>query len=314
MKFCSVSDIRLFLDCRLKWYFSSPYGRNLTSLIRPGWAAYGIAFHDGLAAYYVGEDPEVAFLKAYGNDLTVDAKANEDIDSGLMILKAYTRWAPDVDDFIVIDVEQRHSVQLTDDVVFRFKYDGLVQSKITGKHWVLEHKTASSFLKDYGYLAFDNQMIAYQWGISDILGQPVAGSIYTFIKKKPPTIPKILKSGNLSQDSRMVTTYDVYLAAIHAQGADPAHYEEFLNQILVKEKTDYFKRYSIKSTGLQQQGYKGYLQAIAKEMFADDVAIYPTSSRWCGTCRYQTLCMKHQMGLDYSGDIEVGFKQAKPRD
>ena len=112
--------------------------------------------------------------------------------------------------------------------------DRILRDKRTGLLWLLELKTtAARDLQRYlTKLDVDQQTRGYAWALrgvttGDVPSMEVAGVIYDVVRKKVPTVPKVLKSGKISKDKRIDTTRDVYETAVVAAGQDPAEYADF---------------------------------------------------------------------------------------
>lgn len=135
---------------------------------------------------------------------------------------------------------------------YQFKADGLVA--VDGRLWLLENKAWATIASDaVRMLALDEQCGMYLWGIDQLVrrgeapevlnaavkqyGEPV-GVLYNIVRKAIPRVPPTLKNGSTSQDKRIDTTYDLYLATLQERGQNPDDYWEVLDAL--KEKGDTF--------------------------------------------------------------------------
>lgn len=294
------------------WDFSSKrrQGWRPKSVHAPGWSVFGSAFHEGLRAYYQYEDYEKAFLEAYTD---CDANENETRQVGTELLRSYANWAKRTDDFSVVDMEQTVDVQLGDTVIYRFRYDGLVKD-VKGNYWIKEFKTAGQIPRDLDWLSFDFQMIAYQLGMTEFLGFPIKGSIYTFIWKKMPSVPEVLKRGGLSK-KKIKTTYATYLAALQAYASESGEdieqlkkeYGMHLMNVQIRESLDFFKRITIKSSAKRCGFYKRALVNIGLEMTSGPV-IYPSPNKFsCQNCAFSGPCYIRLGGGDPSKQLSLYY-------
>jgi len=165
--------------------------------------------------------------------------------------------------------------------------------------WVLDHKTSKDRL-DEEILILDDQMTMYLWAIQQILGRPVEGCYYNVLRKKIPTVPKVLVSGKaLSQDKSIDTTYDVYLQAILDNGFNPAEYDKMLD-LLANKKTGFFERVKIRRNQ-HEIGMAGRLLLLEAIDMLNAPFIYPNPTWDCKwKCDYKDLCL----AINRNDDVE----------
>src|SRR3990167_3833894 len=85
-------------------------------------------------------------------------------------------------------------VSVHPDITFGYRLDGVVRRKSDNTYWIWETKTARSIDELKRSLDFDIQSTMYAWAAQTLLRVPVAGVLYNKLRKKAPTVPKILKS------------------------------------------------------------------------------------------------------------------------
>ncbi|MBT9168107.1 MAG: hypothetical protein DDT19_01452 [Syntrophomonadaceae bacterium] len=169
--------------------------------------------------------------------------------------------------------------------------------------WILDHKTSKNRL-DAEILILDDQMTMYLWAIQQILGRPVEGCYYNVLRKKIPTVPKVLANGKaLSQDKAIDTTYEVYLQAILDNGFNPAEYVTILD-FLASKKTDFFERVKIRRNQ-HEIGMAGRLLLLEAIDMLNAPYIYPNPTRDCKwKCDYKFLCL----ATNRNDDVEYLYK------
>lgn len=312
----TISDIKQFKRCRQEWDFGSVNRQGLMLAHKPLAFSFGELVHKALEVYYMnGEDPAAYFVDAI-QDTINEADSDEEKDElvevmemGKYMLTAYQYWAIQHDDFTPISAEQRHTLKLNDGTpgkYFAFRYDMLVRRN--NKLWIHDFKTAKRMpADDHGeFLMYDDQAVAYQWALEEVLGEPIAGFMYTYLWKRMPTMPKPLKSGKgLQQRSNLVCTAQAYLDTVVDYGFDPIEYIEFANSLRDNYDGKWFGRLYVTANPQQRQTHRENIVALVDEM-ANNPFIYPSPHFiGCKTCQYRTPCeairsgFKPNMSIDY---------------
>ncbi len=319
----SISDVRSFMDCRQKWDFNSSLRRNLVPRVRANHFAFGDLVHESLRRHYQGEDA-VAFFEENSHTLLAQIdpsiqgyeKIIELVEMGPPLLAAYKKWAHFKDDFEVIDQEKRHVVRLNNEmpgIFFSFKYDMLVRR--SDGVWLLDFKTTSQLPSDFDYLVIDPQSVSYQWAAEKVLGYPIKGIIYQYLRKKKPTTPEQLKSGELTRRSNLVSTVAVYEAEIERLGLDKNDYVDVLSNLASKEGENFFCRATASANQYQKQAMGEQLKTIARMMSDPEVYIYPSPERMkCTVCDYRHPCFLKQAGYNSETLLDADYKQGEPRE
>jgi hypothetical protein len=286
---------------------------------------FGELMHNALQRFYVvqDEDPWTWFEQEYldliaGMDPTNVEYFNENVtnmEMGVYLLRAYERFANKYDRIFqeVVRTEERHRVHLPNGHVFAFKFDGLVL--IGDKYYLLEFKTTQSFPSSFEWLDFDDQSVAYQWAAQEALGLDIAGIVYTFIRKKYPTIPKPLASGKLPKRKNIVTTVEAYEVAVTNAGLHIDDYVDFIdNVILPKESDDLFLRYTSRATGKHRAWMGRHIGHMLQMMSDERVHIYPSPDRIaCSMCSYRSPCFAQSSQAGYNHILKQDYEHAEPR-
>ena len=208
------SEIQTFKDCRRKWwlgYYRALKPKNKTYI---GPLTLGIRVHNALELFYTtGENPvdEYERLQRIDNALFAESKDaafedkvkkfNSEAELGRVMLEGYMEWLaeenPDAD-IQVIKAETKLSTRLEMDprVELMGKTDLKVRRTSSGRHAILDHKTAASFNSYYETSHMSEQLMLYVLleKMDTVNGDPkVDGGIYNLIKKvkrsgtaKPP--------------------------------------------------------------------------------------------------------------------------------
>lgn len=120
----------------------------------------------------------------------------------------------------------------------------LITRDATGSIALWEHKTSKSPPPPRARLR-DLQTLIYAAVAEEVFGYDIDRIVWNNVRTKVPTEPKILKSGDLSRDKRIDTTWHVYQRAIESAGMDIADYMDMREILENKERTDFFPRHEL---------------------------------------------------------------------
>lgn len=228
-KSISISEIKSFLACRLRWSLSAapPRGRGLRSSVKSPALFLGSIIHEALQIWY--DFPEKELTEIYWelvekqtlNDSVLFQESTDKIieqrELGAAMLQIYQDYQPIIDkDTYIIATETSWSgvkvpgTQATLSGIFDAvikRPDGL---------WILDFKTTKSTYTDWTHQ--DLQATAYVYAARQLYGPEVKGIIFRFLlKKKPYDYHKlILKNGSVTKRKNLssLTTYRQYLTSL----------------------------------------------------------------------------------------------------
>lgn len=318
-----TSERTTFKKCRRLWKYTSQNMMNLERVKMNNNLGFGIDVHKGLQYFY---DPAtwhyptevrmnlavLAFVTSIEKRQSKEDKARSGLDDerkqefaeltelGEGMITGYAEWSEKEDKGITpIAVEKKYQVLIVDEegipliingrpVVYQIRVDVLLRDEYE-QLWVMDHKTAKS-LGDLAFLELDTQLGTYPWVAESVLGERVKGTLYNELVKSVPEKPKVLKKGNLSQDKRQNTTFELYMEAIRENGLDIGPYETMLDY-LRENPRDYFRRTPDPRTP-EQLEYQGTLVLNEiRDMFigtsGEGAFIYPTPNKFnCNNCDF----------------------------
>lgn len=195
--------------CQMRWVWAFRKGLTPKQVDTKLWFGEGI--HIGLAGWYLpgfqrGEHPAKTWAKFVrdeeryikdNNGLIDEYKWVDARDLGMAMLLNYTDTYGDDDEWDVIATEQTFQVKgRTPDGIEYYitgTFDGVFRNRITGKLWLMEHKTAAG-LPDTGYLDMDDQASTY-FAVAEIVlkskgimaeNDHLDGIMYNFLRKSMP--------------------------------------------------------------------------------------------------------------------------------
>lgn len=258
------SEYQDFLTCRKKWYHA--WVEKLEPKKPDNKLFFGEAFHKWLEFYYKNGcdyEPAIAKTMVWMNEQDTSGMEQVEFDEMMELFNGVTKhyhqtYNENDKQWKVLGTEVEFIVKLDEGLFYTGKIDLVVE--IDGKVWFLDHKTVSSIQMYVEKSVMDRQISRYWWALkmiaqgigrvkneeglwvrwSEIEGREIEGFLYNLIAKDYPREPKVLKSGKLSTDKSQKTTYNLYLAKIHALGHNPDDYKEMLDYL--KEKPDPFLR------------------------------------------------------------------------
>jgi|SRR5262245_12760649 len=204
----SISEIREFLRCKLRWDFSSTNRQRLSPIIVKPQLSLGRNIHEGLAGWMVDVDADVIALymlatakelagvekfykEKYSREPT-DEELSPILDNvklGRAMLGNYRqRWQTPLPSHLkVIAPEQEVVVDIPGtEHSLKMILDGICQSSNTHNNFIIDHKTYNIKPREET-LRYDLQFTAYVWG-ANRLGLNVEGVAYDGLWKReePP--------------------------------------------------------------------------------------------------------------------------------
>lgn len=324
-----ISDVLNFKACRRAWSFSSRQHRNLTprEAYSPFFIGSGVhhaieyLISDGIApttslAQYLRPvlqtrrqsstwheelftvRKDVKLMRALMAQYQVWSQANRGpfADRNLDYIAHEVRFDEGADaDWPAVRLEVG-GVPLHPEIWLAGKFDGLARRKSDGSVWLIEHKTCRSIRERSALLQHDEQATAYSYAASTLFEEPVAGVIYTLLRKKEAAIPKEVRGGRLSVDKRIDTSVEVYRDAItrlHGTLSEKqiqATYGEVL-QYIADFAEPFVARVAIQRSQAQIDAYIRELHATAVDMWTKDLPLYANRTWACPKCIFRTPCL-----------------------
>lgn len=198
----SSSEEMQFKTCRLAHHIH--YDLRYSPRITNQKLSTGSGTHECLEAVYTGKDWMEAFdkwaegrwaelLDGYGSKEKVPAEARLDfvMAKGLIVemVKGYIVWAEEEgldDGYEVVEVEQKHYIDVGAATQLPMKFDLLLRHKVTGQYVLVDFKTAASFSTDpYTGFQLAEQTLNYAMGVLALYGKVPAVQYRQLRKIKP---------------------------------------------------------------------------------------------------------------------------------
>jgi len=325
MELLTYSSIQTFKACRKKYFFR--YHRNLISKETPVYFRVGAAIHEGLAAYYSGEDVNQKIRSYFQDNIPATSdgvelqKWDEALELSQKVFDHYCKMHPRENDvFLVIDNEKEFSLPIVNPESDRksqtFSIAGRIDMVIDldGNLWIVEFKTVANITSAYKRkLTLDNQTLLYIEGAERFSDRPCRGVLYIVISKQVPRPPELLKRGGLSQAKNQITTPELYLTAINNYGLDVADYADFLGYLETNRREFFYLEYLTFSEA-EREEWRHELWDIARDIRECEIKErwYRNTSQCIplggGTCPYFDICT----APDQEAIIEMSYRIEPP--
>lgn len=292
----SQSKIKTWRRCHMSYQYK--YVQKLRKKIKNKNLYVGIMVHECLEAHYteknwmkVIEKYNKEYLKMFEEE-RVELEGCVDLTQALM--EGYIEYFKD-EKLKVVAVEKEILTELCDGIYLEGKIDLIVTDK-NNRTFITEHKTCKNFPDEATRMA-DIQTVIYNWALEKE-GIKSSGVIWDYVRKKIPTVPALLKKGGLSKNSKIDTTYEIYLGSIREHSLDPNDYKEILEDLKSKEN-NFYKRITLP-----------FNKALVKEVLDDTISAAKqiktlgpivkdrNMTKDCSWCDYFNLCQTELRGLD----------------
>lgn len=304
----SHSKIKLARKC-LKAY-SYKYLEKLARRVKSRPLIIGTLVHSCIEMYFregyylpaIQEWKQGEFRKMFAEEQALHADV---VPLTKSLIRGYiSNWK--LSGYQMIWVEKDFRIEVYPGIFLVGKIDGKCRE---GKRftWLVEHKTAKK-MPGEEFRMFDTQVVLYD-AVLQLLGEdPVTGVMWDYLRTKLPSKPELLKSGGLSQATKIDTTREVYLREIHKHGLDPRGYQPILEHL--ESKRDQFYR-QVKLPINQQTGQEVLQDLIStslllialtqvKECGSGFDPFTRNLTRDCSWCDYAPLCHAELRGEDTS--------------
>jgi len=342
-----ISDMQAYKSCRRAWNWSSSLRGNLEPIEKYAPFFIGTLVHHALEYWYrlelrpfhsIHEYLVEQGITEFGDSLAtpqnyinqLPTQMQQQVHEAIAYAEHYIAWQQHDNtwladrEFDFIEPEQSFSRVLFKNsrkqINHDGRFDGVVQHRQNKKHYLWELKTTRSITEREKQLLFDSQADTYTIAVQDILGQPIAGIVYTLIRKKIPEQPIILKNGMLSQNTSIDTTPELYLAAIKAHhGIDATkefittNYQSILNALVI-QPNKFFRRVVVNRSQAELRRANDEFLTVAKEMINPATPIYATDGPHCNYCLFRTPCDAMRKGLDYQAILNSAFVQKQSKE
>lgn len=303
----SQSKIKTWRACRQAYHYK--YVEKLTKKFKPMPFMRGEIIHNMLEAHYLGNDPWKFFkksLKEHEKALRLNPEEYGDLPGNLKILmEAYFEFYKK-EKLKVISVEEEFRTKLVGNIYIVGKKDLVAQEK--GLNWLMEHKCHNK-IPDGSMIPYANlQSAIYVWEHNTNNKTQLDGIMWNYLWGKPPSMPKILKSGEMTRRSSQLT-WPMYKNALKQNKLNPNDYLDVKDELAGNESL-YFQR---KPIPLNKNLIKNIVEDA--KVTAQEIQKLAGKDKTrnlgynCEKCEFKNLCMAQLKGLDTNFIIKSDFKR-----
>lgn len=302
----SFSRIKLWRKCPMAHHYK--YYQGLEKVKKGLPLLIGSAIHSVIEEYTEHRNPQIPldqFRKDF-NKLFLEEKAElGDLPTELEgIMSAYFKYYEN--DGLTYPIRRRgvrSEIPIFVDLDNHTRFVGYVDAfprDQEGRNWIMDTKSCKSIPEEAQRFA-DYQLVTYCWLVPQ-LGYPVPdGVIWNYVKKKSPTVPEVLKSGQLSKAKSIDSTYDVYMTAVDRLLGPEARpeYEEFA-QTLKGRESKFFRRIYLPKPNSEMVGtvVRDLLSSIKEIHTYGPTSMVRNTTKDCSWCSYYNICQAELRGLD----------------
>jgi hypothetical protein len=228
------------------------------------------------------------------------------------------RGKGDAERYTFLHVEKWLELQVSPNIFSVGKTDLVTKDNETGRVNIWEHKSTQYVPQDSVRLR-DFQTMLYATKLRWETGELVDSVIWNYMRTKEPSIPEVLKSGELTKRKDLDTTWEVYAAAVRANKGNPdmQRYDEIRAHLEPRELTVFFPRYEqviVVEEGVLMDDYieEAKRMWLTRENWkAGRSKPIRTLARDCDGCEFYKICQAALMGGDEEDIIQMRFVEAK---
>lgn len=296
----SQSKVKMWLRCRYAYHLKHVEKLTRKRVSRP--LQFGRLVHSMIEAYANAQDPFEVLDNLPDPHIRMFRAEREQygdiLDDISFIMRDYFDHWPE--DSIVYTrhqkryAEHRFEIELADGILFT----GIIDAMARAKHlrWLVEHKTFTRMPNDDSRWR-NVQSVVYIRAI-DILGwKPVHGTLWDYIRSKPPARPQLLKSGKLSQ-KRIDSLPSAVRHELTRNKLSISEYREFI-ELMKKNRSSYFHRvFTPISRSVVDQISGDFLRTAREMSELHGKARGRSIDLHCDYCDYNSICRAELQGSD----------------
>ena len=309
----SQSRIKKWRTCRFA--YNVKYIMNLEKQKKPNPLLRGTIIHQMLDEQTHKRDPWVALEQAkmrYAGLFEKEREEYGDIPRDIeRLMKAYFKWYKK-DPLRFVNIKGRRAefpfeVELCKGIVLTGVIDGMARTSDKLK-WLVEnksHKNLPSEGMNYG----DIQSMLYTWA-APVYGYPeLDGVCWNYIRYTPPSLPQLLKNGEMSRKASVRTTWDLYKQALLDNGLKPKDYQDMQEQLKGKEGEFFIRTYIPINPKTQKIIVDESIQTAQEIRRREGVDKTRSMGRHCDWCDAKLLCQEDMRGRSIKSTIKRHYKE-----
>lgn len=281
---------------------------------------FGSIVHEMMEAYGQKKDPMKVLDEINLKDqklFTAEREMYGEIirDIRTIMSEYFDFWHPRDLKLVGVDgkyTEHHFEVEVAKDIIAEGYIDGLgiTPNKL---RWLVEHKTFDKLPSDDH--RWRNLQSTLYIRIIEMLGlmKRVDGVCWNYIRSKPPTVPQLLKNGQLSVKA-IVTLPSVVERTLKEHGLRSADHRKLIERAENSRKEYFFRIFTPVNHQVVDKMFDGFIDS-AREI-ADNHGIKRDQNmgRHCDWCDYEPLCRAELTGgdVDFLKEKEYEKKPKRP--
>jgi len=311
----SSSKIGTWKRCWRKYWYK--YVRNLVPKKKPRLPSMGILGHEGLRAYWKGEDWKESVEELFKSEFKSMPKAlweeeyEDDLQLVIGVLERYFdqikcyRSKKEQD---LVPPETRFEVPIKFDTTLIGYLDKVIEVPGEGV-WLIDHKfTSNDPETKLEKMELNEQLDYYTWALTKLFpDKTVMGAVFNVVRLKLPAKPEPIKSGKRLSKAKITTDYQTYYDAILEYGFDPNDYQKMLLK-LKHQKSPFFRREWTDRDEFELREIGRELEQLAVEIPKTTFPIRHRAADRCSwDCEFEDLCLAEKKGGDAEAIIDEYF-------
>lgn len=301
MFFVSQSKVKTWRTCRRKYHYKYVEKLVKKRVKRP--LQFGRIIHSMIETYADGDDPFVwlkQFEKENAKMLRLEREEyGEIIDDARVIMTEYFNHY-DEGSLAYLRKKGKASehdfaVEIDKDITIKGRMDAFASTKNKLK-WLTEHKTFGQMPSEDD--RWKSLQSAIYLRVNDMLGWfKVDGMCWNYIWSKPPSMPKITKTGKISEAALVTLPTRVY-EFLEEQKAKKKDFKKLIEEAEMN-RTKYFQRIFLPKKKKVIDTFMDEFIETAREMSdLHGKSKTRTIDRHCLWCDYKDLCRAELTGSD----------------
>lgn len=207
------------------------------------------------------------------------------------------------------------ATNLTPEIRFVGYIDKLAKDR-EGRRWLMDHKSRR-YIPDEDERFSDLQLVLYVWAWNREFPQrAIDGIMWDYLRTKPPTIPDVLKNGQLTQRKNLDTDYQTYVTELRRHQLDPRLYTETLARLKQRGSSYFYERIRLPNPS------KSMIESVVEDARQTAVLVNRLGTsvtarnmtRDCKRCDFFQLCQAELRGLDADYVRKAEYEEREPND
>lgn len=315
----SQSKVKQWRKCRQAYHYKYIDKLRRRRIKRP--FKFGTIIHSMLEAHANGDDPFEVLEKISFDEHKLFAAEKEmygDIikDIGVIMQEYFDFWGEDSLRMLRHDgkyAEHEFNIEIAKDIVMTGKIDGV--AKANKLKWLVEHKSFKKMPTED--TRWRNLQSAVYFRVIEITDwwKNLDGICWDYTKSKPPTVPQLLKSGELSEKN-IDTLPSVVLRAIRKHKLNPKDYKKLITDAENNRRHYFLRIYTPINKPVVDRIFTGFVET-AKEIAQDHgTKCDKNIDLHCGYCDYEPLCRAEltNSDVDFIKEREYYIDEDKKED